>query len=187
MENWKTIEIGEAIDLKIFSAKWVRRENPKTGNKSNFVILDSKDWVNIIPLTKDNKIVLVQQYRHGIDEITLEIPGGLIDQGETPLQAAKRECIEETGFYSEDNPIFLGKVRPNPAFLTNTCYTYLWKNVEKKFEPKFDQNEEVEIIIKDIKELYYMIRDGKIHHSIVLNAFLFFFLYTKEFNIWEKL
>lgn len=180
MKTWKTIGFGNSIDLKIFTARWVKRENPKSGAAVDFIVLDSKDWVNIIPITKDNKIVLIQQYRHGTDEITLEIPGGLIDPSESPLEAAKRECIEETGFFSEETPIYLGKVRPNPAFLTNTCYSFLWLNVEKRYEPKFDANEEVEVVIKNLDELENLIRNGNINHSIVLNALFFYFLYEKN-------
>lgn len=180
MKTWKTIGLGNSIDLKIFTARWVKRENPKSGAAVDFIVLDSKDWVNIIPITKDKKIVLIQQYRHGTDEITLEIPGGLIDPSESPLEAAKRECIEETGFFSEETPIYLGKVRPNPAFLTNTCYSFLWLNVEKRYEPKFDANEEVEVVFKSLDELENLIRNGYINHSIVLNALLFYFLYEKN-------
>lgn len=180
LKTWKTIGFGNSIDLKIFTARWVKRENPKSGAAVDFIVLDSKDWVNIIPITKDNKIVLIQQYRHGTDEITLEIPGGLIDPSESPLEAAKRECIEETGFFSEETPIYLGKVRPNPAFLTNTCYSFLWLNVEKRYEPKFDANEEVEVVIKNLDELENLIRNGNINHSIVLNALFFYFLYEKN-------
>lgn len=186
MDNWKTLGFGKSIDLKIFTAKWVHRENPRTNNKGEFVVLDSKDWVNIIPITKDKKIVLVQQYRHGIDEVTLEIPGGLIDPNETPLQAGKRECIEETGYFSKNEPILLGITRPNPAFLNNKCYSFLWLDVEKKFEQKFDANEDVEIVLKEINEIENLIKSGTINHSIVLNAFLFYFLYEKEFGKWVR-
>ncbi|QLH54068.1 MAG: ADP-ribose pyrophosphatase [Candidatus Kapaibacterium sp.] len=182
MDNWKTLGFGKSIDLKIFSAKWVLRENPRNRRKSEFIVLESKDWVNIIPITKDKKIVLVQQYRHGIDEVTLEIPGGLIDDGETPLQAAKRECIEETGFYSDSEPILLGITRPNPAFLNNKCYSFLWFDVEKKYEQKFDTNEDVEIILKDVSEIENLIKSGVINHSIVLNAFLFYYLNEKKWD-----
>lgn len=186
MKPWKTVEFGKAIDLKIFTARWVKRENPKSGSVSDFVVLDSKDWVNIIPITKDKKIVLIQQYRHGIDEITLEIPGGLIDPKEEPIDAAIRECIEETGYCSNETPILIGKVRPNPAFLTNYCYSFLWLNVEKKFEPKFDLNEEVEVVLKDLSEIEELIINGNINHSIVLNALLFYFLHIKHADQWEK-
>ncbi len=180
MEIWETIGYGESFDLKIFTAKWVVRRNPKSGKKSNFVVLDSQNWVNIIPITKNNEVVLVRQYRHGINEITLEIPGGLIDKNEVPIEAAKRECREETGFWSYEEPILLGKVRPNPAFLTNTCYTYLWTNVEKKFEPNFDTNEVIEVLLTKVEYLENLIRTGKIDHSIVLNALLFYFLHSKQ-------
>ncbi|MFN3307355.1 MAG: NUDIX hydrolase, partial [Candidatus Kapaibacteriota bacterium] len=95
-------------------------------------------------------------------------------------EAAKRECKEETGFWSNDEPILLGKVRPNPAFQTNTCYTYLWTNVEKRFEPNFDTNEVIEVVLTSAEDLEKLIRTGKIDHSIVLNALLFYFLHSKQ-------
>lgn len=181
MEKWKTIQVVNSIDLKIFTANFIKRENPKTHKSSDFVVLNSRNWVNIIPITIDNKIVMIKQYRQGIDEITLEIPGGLIDSNETPASAAMRECIEETGFYSPEPLQYLGKVHPNPAFLNNTCFTFLWKNVEKKFQTKFDPNEDIEIALFDEKEIKDLIINGIITHSIVLNAFFFYFLF-KSYN-----
>jgi 8-oxo-dGTP pyrophosphatase MutT (NUDIX family) len=180
LEKWKTLKVIESIDLKIFTAQLIKRENPKTKSTSDFVVLNSKDWVNIIPVTSDNKIVMIQQYRQGIDEITLEIPGGLVEHGEEPSSAATRECMEETGYFSPEPAILLGMIHPNPAFLNNSCYTFLWKNVEKKFETKFDKNEDIEILLVDENKIEYYIRSGKITHSIVLNAFLFYFLNKKN-------
>ena len=183
MEKWKTLKLVSSIDLKIFTANWIKRENPKTKSTSNFVVLDSKDWVNIIPITTDNKIVMIQQYRQGIDEITLEIPGGLVEPGEEPSAAAMRECIEETGYHSPEPAVPLGIIHPNPAFLNNSCYTFLWQNVEKKFETHFDRNEDIEILLVEEQKLLNLIRSRVITHSIVLNAFLFYFLYKQKINL----
>ncbi len=176
LEKWKTVKVVNSIDLKIFTANLVQRINPKTQKPSDFVVLNSRNWVNIIPITSENNIVMIKQYRQGIDEITLEIPGGLVDSNEEPATAAMRECIEETGFYSSEPIVYLGKVHPNPAFLNNTCFTFLWKNVEKKFQTKFDPNEDIEIAMFNEKEIKNLILSGKITHSIVLNAFFFYFL-----------
>ncbi len=183
--NWETDKTEFAFDLKIFKANWVVRRNPKTGKSAKFVVLDSKNWVNIIPITNDRKVVMIEQYRHGIDRITLEVPGGLIDESEKPEEAAIRECVEETGFFSENKPIPIGMNHPNPAFLNNSCFSYVWYDVEKKFEPCFDPNEDIVVKLVPIENVLNLIRTGEITHSIVLNAF--FFLFLKESRIWGKL
>ncbi|MGQ9819633.1 MAG: NUDIX hydrolase [Candidatus Kapaibacteriales bacterium] len=174
--KWETIGIYKNEDLKIFQANWLKRKNPKTNQINNFVRLDSPDWVNIIPITSDNHVVMIEQYRHGIDDITLEIPGGLIDKSEQPFEAGMRECIEETGYASDDHPILLGINNPNPAFLNNKCYSYLWINVKKRFEQKLDSNEIINIKLIPLNEIRLLIKSGKINHSLVLNAFFFLFL-----------
>lgn len=179
--KWETLGIDKNEDFKIFQANWIRRKNPKTNQMHNFVRLDSLDWVNIIPITSDNEVIMVEQYRHGIDEVTLEIPGGLIDKSEQPIDAGMRECIEETGFASEESPILLGINNPNPAFLNNRCYSYLWLNVKKKFEQRLDLNEVINVKLFPLNEIHYLINWGKISHSLVLNAF--FFLFLKNFNV----
>lgn len=181
ISKWETIGINKNEDLKIFQAKWILRKNPKTNQIHNFVRLDSLDWVNIIPITSDNQVVMIEQYRHGIDEVTLEVPGGVIDKSEQPINAGMRECIEETGFASDESPILLGINNPNPAFLNNKCYSFLWLNVKKKFEQRLDLNEVINVKLFPLNEIPSLINSGKISHSLVLNAF--FFLFLKNFNL----
>lgn len=175
--KWKTKGIREAEDLKIFNVKWFRRYHPKLQKESEFVVLNSPRWVNIIPITEEGNVVFVEQYRHGIDEITLEVPGGLIDNNESPKEAAERECTEETGFVGDQSgAILLGENYPNPAFLNNTCYSFVWFNCKKIKEQKLDINEDINVIEIPLKEVKKMIIDGQIKHSLVLTAFLFYFL-----------
>lgn len=173
---WKTISNKHIANLKILNAFSVKRMNPINEKISDFTVLESNDWVNIIPITKDNKIVLVEQYRHGIDEITFEIPGGLVDKNELPIDAAFRECMEETGFKGKGNLELLGVSRPNPAFLTNRCHTYLWNDCERISKQDLDTNEVINIHTVDIKEVKEMILSGKIDHSVILTAFYFYSL-----------
>ncbi|MCX7879621.1 MAG: NUDIX hydrolase [Ignavibacteria bacterium] len=179
MEKWKTVSISKEIDLKIFKAQWIKRENPQSLLQSEFIVLNSPNWVNVIPITSDDKVVMIKQYRHGTDEITLEVPGGLVDDGEDPADASVRECVEETGYFSSERPIYLGVNRPNPAFLNNYCFSFLWRDVEKRFNPKFDSNEEIEVVLFDLDEVYNKIERGEINHSMVLNAFFFLKLFLK--------
>jgi 8-oxo-dGTP pyrophosphatase MutT (NUDIX family) len=176
LKKWETLGIESNFDLKIFKAEWVLRRNPRTNSKSKFVVLNSKNWVNIIPITTNHEVVMIEQYRHGIDQITLEIPGGLVDNNEEPMAASMRECIEETGYHSDSSPILLGLNHPNPAFLTNSCYSFLWQGVSKKYEQHLDKNEDILVKLIPIEQIKSLIEEQKITHSLVINAFFFYFL-----------
>jgi len=175
IKKWLTIEDKFIQDLKIFDLHKVVRKSQIEARQGSFIYLKARNWVNIIPVTKTGSIVLIKQYRHGTDAITIEIPGGLVDEGEEPINAAKRECIEETGYSSFDKPELLAVVSPNPAFLTNSCYCFAWHNVEYSLEQKLDQNEEIYYFEASIDEVKDMINKGEINHTLVLNAFFYFF------------
>ncbi len=149
------------------------RVHPEKKSVGRFVTLDSPDWVNIIPITTDGKVVLVEQYRHGNDEITLEFPAGLIETDEEPRIAAERECREETGFEGIGEAENIGWVEPNPAFLGNRCYHFVWFECEKKLSQKFDENELIKLHILDFEKLDELISRGDIRHSLVISALYF--------------
>jgi 8-oxo-dGTP pyrophosphatase MutT (NUDIX family) len=151
--------------------------SPRTGKEHDFYLIDSPDWVNVIPLTTDGKVILVKQYRFGTKEFSLEIPGGMIDEGDTPARAASRELLEETG-YAGDEPILLGIVHPNPAIHTNRCYTYLIKNVAYQNSPKQDATEDIEVQRPHLSEIPRLIREEKITHALVITAFYWYFSNT---------
>ncbi len=174
--KWETLSKHRIQELKIFRADLVQRYHPIWKKTSEFVVLDSNDWANIIPITNDNKILLIEQFRHGSNSITIEIPGGLIETDELPIDAARRECLEETGYSSDEDLQLLGVSQPNPAFLNNKCYTYLWTGLERVSEQNLDNNEEINIIPTDIHVVKQMIQKGEINHSIITTAFLFYFL-----------
>lgn len=176
IQKWETISKTFKDNLKIFNVELVNRKHPDLNKTGEFVVLDSPDWVNIIPITDDKKIVFVKQYRHGTDDITLEVPGGLIEKGEDPRKAAERECIEETGYTGPDLPILIGKNSPNPAFQTNSCYSYVWFNCKNTFEQTLDMNEDIETVELRFDEVKQFILQGKINHSIVLTALFFYSL-----------
>jgi 8-oxo-dGTP pyrophosphatase MutT (NUDIX family) len=178
IKKWKTLSKKIIGNFRIFELFQYEREHPNTHRISQFYGLSSTNWVNIIPITKDNKIILVEQYRHGIDTSAIEIPAGLIELNEDPKIAAMRECMEETGYQGGSEAIFLGKVRPNPAFLDNWCYHYLWLNCEKKFEQNLDENEDINVLKIPMDEMQEMINNGKINHSLVISAM---FHYNKYF------
>lgn len=178
--KWDKINEIKRENFIIFDTIIESKVNSNSGKISNFTKIISNDWVNIIPVTKDNKFVLIEQYRHGTDEFTLEVPGGLVEKNELPLLAAKRECIEETGYSSDLEAILIGEIEPNPAFMNNKCYTYLWENCKLNSLQNLDENEEIKVVEYSYDEILEMVRSGKIKHSIVLNALYFYHLYKNK-------
>ena len=159
---------------RVFTLRKERYRSPRTGQEHDFYLIDSSDWVNVIPLTADGKVILVKQFRFGTKEFSFEIPGGMLDDGDTPAGAAARELIEETG-YAGDEPEFLGSVHPNPAIHTNRCYTYLVRNAVFRKPPRQDSTEDVEVEIVPLKKIPGLIQDGTITHALVVAAFYWYF------------
>jgi 8-oxo-dGTP pyrophosphatase MutT (NUDIX family) len=153
--------------------------SPRTHRKHDFYIIESNDWVNIIPITADHQVVMVRQYRHGSGEVTLEIPGGLVEDQDTPQQAAARELLEETGFRAK-RWLKIGTVNPNPALFQNRCYTFLARDLRKVADLNPDQTEDIDVVLVPLSEIPKFIRTGKIDHSIVITAFTHYFLRHPE-------
>ena len=169
----KTIHKLLKMKTMVFRHFHVIRRSEITKKIGRFDVLESADWVNVIAIDESGNIVLVRQYRQGIDEVTLEIPGGAVDRGEDKLVAAKRELQEETGHTSDDWH-FLGEVTPNPAFLTNKCATYLALNCKKTHELQLDAFEEIEVELYPEAEVSVMLKDGRIHHALVVAGFYYY-------------
>jgi len=159
-----------------------RSLSPRTNREHDFYILESSDWVNVIPLTRQEEVILIRQYRHGIRGITLEIPGGIVEEGDSPEKTAQRELSEETG-YSASEMILMGNVHANPAFLNNRCYTYLAKDVFPSGEQKQEEKEDIEVVIKPLADIPVLIRKGEITHSLILAAFYRFYMEYKPSSI----
>ncbi len=171
--KWKTIESVEALRAFIFRYVKVKRQSPTNGQIGDFDVVQCLNWVNVIAITKDQKIVLIKQYRHGTDEVTVEIPGGAVNHGEDVRLAAERELREESG-YTSSQWSHLGRVAANPAFMTNYCDTYLALDAEKTHDTEFDAFEEIEVYLRDKKDLMKMVKSGEINHSIVIAALYLF-------------
>lgn len=119
MKNGKLRKKLRSGILRFSTCIKLRDSIPEKQRNGDFIVLDSYQWVNIIPITAQREVILVEQYRHGSDSIELEIPAGLIEPGEAPINAAMRELKEETGYVSNEECIALGRSAPNPAFLNN--------------------------------------------------------------------
>ena len=172
---WKVLSSKINESFRIFNLRIDRAFSPRTRLAHDFYILESTDWVNVIPITAGGEVVLVRQYRHGTRELTLEIPGGIVEPGDTPEEAARRELQEETGF-EEKEMVLLGSVRPNPAFLTNRCYTYVAKDVARVKMQEQDDKEDIDVEVRPLQEVPRLIREGEIAHALVLAAFYRYYL-----------
>jgi ADP-ribose pyrophosphatase len=179
VEPWRLIRSRSRRSYRVFSVRTDRVLSPRTGVEHDFYIIESGDWINIIPLTADRHVVMVKQYRHGSRDVTLEIPGGLADPGDTPEDAAVRELLEETG-YRADEFTRIGVVNPNPAIFANRCYTFLAKDAKKVSDPMPDQTEDIEVTLVPIDHIPALMRRGEINHALVIAAFCWYFLQEKE-------
>ena len=157
-------------DYAVFTTAFVDGEHPQTGVKKRFSLIDTADWVNIIALTEDRRVVLVRQYRVGANGVCLEIPGGMVDPGETPAAAAARELLEETG-YSAAQWKQIGRVSPNPALQTNSLYTFLATGAERTAAQHLDGSEVIDVEHATLAECRTAIADGRIDHALVIAAF----------------
>jgi len=174
--DWKLKKTKPLNDYRIFRTRSDIRESPRTGNDHEFYVIESPDWVNIVAVTDENNIVFIKQFRHGISGTVLEIPGGMIEDGEEPKLSAQRELLEETG-YTSNEFIKIGNVHPNPALFDNICYTFLAKSAKKIREPKFEGTEDIETILYPSKDIMELIQKGDITHSLVINALFFYMNY----------
>jgi len=172
---WEILSTDYDRSFRVFRLRTDRARSPRTGKDHRFFVLESPTWVNVIPLTPEGNVVLVRQYRHGTREVTLEIPGGVAEEGDTPEGAARRELREETG-WREENLISLGYVTPNPAIQNNRCYTFLADGVVPAGDQEQDDKEDIEVVLRPLAEIPRMIREGEIHHSLVIAAFYRLFM-----------
>jgi 8-oxo-dGTP pyrophosphatase MutT (NUDIX family) len=153
--------------------------NPRTGQAHEMFILEQPNWVNVIPLTADEQVIMVEQWRHGTRSVHLETPGGLMEDDETPEQSARRELLEETGF-EPGEVVRLGTVHPNPAIQTNVQHYILATNCRKVAEPNLDHAEDIHVKLVPLAEVPRMIEKGEITHGIVIGGFYWLNLYRQK-------
>lgn len=170
LPTWPTLDQGEATDFRVFAVRSVDRRSPRTGRVGRYQVIETSNWVNVIALTADREVVLIEQYRHGIDALTWEIPGGMIETGEDAGLAGARELEEETG-YVGDPPVLLGTVHPNPAIQNNWCATYLVDNAHPAGTMSLDEGEDIRVVLKPARSIPELLSSGRITHSLVIAAF----------------
>ena len=178
---WQKLGSTELYTSPFFQMRSDELLMPNEKKMPAYYVFDFKDWVNIVPVTKENELVLIRQYRHAVEGDMIEIPGGAIDWkiNEDPQTAAIRELVEETGFVpSEVLP--LGWQHPNPALQSNKLWSYLALGCEKKFEQKLDEFEDIEVVTVPLNEALDFIHAGKIQHSLVIASIYLALKHLKE-------
>ena len=175
---WTRVATKVLLDLRVMKVQEVTAISPKTGNEHGFFVLDTVDWVNVLPITPDQEVVFVRQYRHGSDAISLEIPGGMVDPGEAPIVSAARECLEESGFRAS-HLTSLGVLNPNPAVFNNQLHTFVAENVVIEGDIQNTATEQTEVVLVPRAELTSYLLDGRIDHALVA-ATLWRYLYLNQ-------
>ncbi len=180
--SWTFLRSHDVSDHHIFRLRHDLYRFEPSGQERDFVVIDSASWVNIVPVTTEGKVVLIRQYRHGIRDVTLEIPGGLMDDDETPEAAAARELREETGYEAERiRP--LARVLPNPAVQNNFLYLFAAEGCHRAGELKLDAFEWIDVLEWPIEDIPTLIAKGVIAHSMVITAFAFMGLVPKVVSV----
>jgi 8-oxo-dGTP pyrophosphatase MutT (NUDIX family) len=179
IKPWAKIGSTPLGDFRVFTIRSDRKISPRTQQTHDFFVIDSVNWVNVIAVTPDQQLVLVEQYRHGSNTVELEIPGGMMDAGDgSPEQTALRELREETG-YEGENPRLIGQIFPNPAIMSNLCFTVLIENCQCVHPVEFDHGEDLITRLVPIAEIPKLVAEGKIQHSLVVVALYYFELWQR--------
>ncbi|MBU8899516.1 NUDIX hydrolase [Corallococcus sp. M34] len=170
VKPWPRLRKGLEHDFRVVQVRQDVVADPRTSLEHPRVRIGCADWVNVIAVTPGDELVLVRQYRFGTETATLEIPGGVIDPGETPEAAAARELEEETGHVA-GRWVSLGSVHPNPALQPNRCFSFLALDCVKVHAGKQDEGEDILVELHPRADVPRLILEGHITHSLVVVAF----------------
>ena len=173
-KQWKRIRSEYGEDLKLFKPRFDWMHNLRNDVTEKMIILEAQDASNVVAVTKDQQILFVRQYRFGIRQETLELPGGIVDSGELPEVAAKRELSEETG-YGGGQWSYLGKIGSNPVFMDSYIHHWVASNVEPGYQGELDDGENIEVELLDLEEVKKKLYSGYFLHPHTVSGLVRFF------------
>ncbi|MFN7116708.1 MAG: NUDIX hydrolase [Saprospiraceae bacterium] len=172
--QWERLRSELLADLKLFRARFDFMKNPRNGATDRMIVLETPDAANVVAVTPDQKMLFVKQYRFGIQQDTLELPGGIIDENEDPAAGAERELREETG-YTGSQWQYLGKIASNPVFMTNYIHHYLVEDVALTHNLFLDDGENLSVLTMPVAEVWQRLREGYFQHPHTVNALVLYF------------
>jgi len=179
IQPWPKISSRPLADYRIFTIRSDVRLSPRTQKPHDFYVIDCVDWVNVVALTTSGQVVMIEQFRHGSNTVELEIPGGMIDPNDdSPIAAGIRELREETG-YEGVRATIIGEVYPNPAIMSNRCFTVLVENCELRHPIALDHGEDIVTQLVQANAIPALVAQGKIRHSLVVAALFAFDLHKR--------
>ena len=169
---WKELSRKKILSTRVFDIYEVDRASA-SGLRTEFVIMHSSNWVNVVPVMQDTRgrecFLMVHQFRQAGQILTIEFPGGVLDEGETPAEGAARELLEETG-YKAGKLSLAGKVMANPAIMDNWVYTFVAEDLVKNGDQNLDEHEEVDYELIPVKEVEKQMGSGPYCHVIMMAA-----------------
>ncbi len=168
--RWDVEQTEKVGDYRVFEVVAIHGRRHGDAGAHTFYRIDAPDWVNVVALTAEGQVVLIRQFRHGAAKVTLEVPGGMVDAGEAPADAAARELLEETG-YAPATMRKIGEVSPNPALFGNRLHSFLAEGCVKVKEPHGDPHEDIEVELVDLDRVDALLAQGAIDHALVMCAF----------------
>ncbi len=171
--RWEKLAHETLAATRVFDLHRTRYRHPARATERDFIVAHPPDWVNVLALTPDHRLVLVRQFRFGVDGFSLEIPGGVMRRDEDPVVAGLRELREETGFTGAPARL-LGNVQPNPAIQSNRCHFVFVEQAIATAPLEWDADEEIEITTQPVDEVLALARAGAISHGLVLDALFYF-------------
>ncbi|HEY9550873.1 MAG TPA: NUDIX hydrolase [Prevotella sp.] len=179
IEKWKTLASDYLIKRPWLTARRDKVELPNGKVYDEYYVLEYPDWVNVIALDREGNMILERQWRHAAGIVSTEICAGVIEKGETPLQAAQRELLEETG-YAGGNWAHFMTIMPNPSTMTNTCHCFIATNVERISNQHLDETEDIEVLFVPRSEVYTMLQEGQFHQAMMAAPLWKFFADTNQ-------
>ncbi len=166
--RWEMLDDQLLQPCRVWELRERRYRHPKNGKEGDFYYINSRDWAIVVARTVNGEIVLVRQFRWGCDDLSWELPGGIVDTGEDPVEAGLRELQEETGYVAASGRL-LGHCQPNPAILNNRCHLILAEGCRLSGEgTSWDEHEEMEVRVLPEAEVFEWARTGKIGHALAL-------------------
>lgn len=179
--KWRRTSSKTIAECRVFDVRVDECVRDTDDRKANFFVIENPDWVNVLAVTKSGEAVLIQQYRHGSESMILEVPGGMMDDGENAEVAARRELLEETG-YSSERWIFLGATHPNPAIQNNRIHHFLALEVEQTQDVNFDDHESILTRLVPLRDIEELVHNGEITHALAITALYFAKRYLENEN-----